>query len=94
MDLGHDCAARHFVVATIIGDLITDHDGNIPADLGEVFSYLNEQNVALARSAARGAMASFMAGQMPGAARLALVKQVGDQLSRLRIVKGAIGGRR
>ncbi|NOZ32364.1 MAG: DUF2336 domain-containing protein [Alphaproteobacteria bacterium] len=31
---------------------------------------------------------------LPGAARLALVKQVGDQLSRLRIVKGAIGGRR
>lgn len=54
-----DVAARHFVVSQLIGVLIDDHDGEIPDSLDSVFAYLNEQNVSLAREAARGVMASF-----------------------------------
>jgi uncharacterized protein (DUF2336 family) len=58
-DLADDAAARHFVVSALIEELIVDHDGNIPPDLEEPFAYLSEQNVALARSAARGVMSAF-----------------------------------
>jgi len=54
-----DVAARHFVVSQLISTLIDDHDGEIPDSLNSVFAYLNEQNVSLAREAARGVMASF-----------------------------------
>jgi uncharacterized protein (DUF2336 family) len=65
-DLADDAAARHFVVSALIEELIVDHDGAIPPDLEEAFAYLSEQNVALARSAARGVMAAF-AGDEAGA---------------------------
>lgn len=55
-----DVAVRHFVVSQLISALIDDHDGDIPESLESVFGYLNEQNVSLAREAARGVMASFV----------------------------------
>lgn len=60
-DLADDVAARHFVVTALTEELIVEHDGVIPPDLEEAFSYLCEQNVALARDAARGVMAAFAA---------------------------------
>jgi hypothetical protein len=39
--------------------LIVDHDGVIPPELEEAFAYLSEQNVILARRAARGVMSAF-----------------------------------
>ena len=59
--LEEDVAARHFVVSQMISALIDEFDGQIPEGLETVFAYLNEQNVALAREAARGVMASFVA---------------------------------
>ena len=53
-DLADDLAARHFVVSLLIEELIAEHDGDIPPALDEAFAYLNEQNIALARAAARG----------------------------------------
>ena len=58
-DLADDVAARHFVVTALTEELIVEHDGVIPPDLEEAFAYLSEQNVTLARCAARGVMASF-----------------------------------
>lgn len=58
-DLADDVAARHFVVTALTEELIVEHDGVIPAELEESFSYLSEQNVALARKAARGVMSAF-----------------------------------
>ncbi len=58
-DLADDLAARHFVVSLLIEELITEHDGDIPPALDEAFAYLNEQNIALARAAARGVMPAF-----------------------------------
>jgi uncharacterized protein (DUF2336 family) len=58
-DLADDLAARHFVVTALTEELIADHDGVIPADLEEAFGYLSEQNVILARRAARGVMSAF-----------------------------------
>jgi uncharacterized protein (DUF2336 family) len=58
-DLADDEAARHFVVTALTEELILDHDGAIPAELEEAFTYLSEQNVALARRAARGVMSAF-----------------------------------
>ena len=58
-DLAEDIAARHFVVTVVTEELIVEHDGLIPHDLEEAFIYLSEQNVALARSAARGVMSAF-----------------------------------
>jgi uncharacterized protein (DUF2336 family) len=60
-DLADDIAARHFVVTALTEELIVEHDGQIPAELEEAFSYLCEQNVGLARTAARGVMAAFAA---------------------------------
>lgn len=60
VDLAHDLAGRHGLVAGIIEELIVEHDGDVPEDLRAVFSYLNEQNVTLARKAARGVMRSFI----------------------------------
>ena len=58
-DLADDVAARHFIVTALTEELIVEHDGVIPPELEEAFAYLSEQNVALARRAARGVMSSF-----------------------------------
>jgi uncharacterized protein (DUF2336 family) len=58
-DLADDLAARHFVVTALTEELIVDHAGVIPPELEEAFAYLSEQNVLLARRAARGVMAAF-----------------------------------
>ncbi|HEY4199962.1 MAG TPA: DUF2336 domain-containing protein [Devosiaceae bacterium] len=58
-DLADDVTARHFVVTALTEELIIEHAGVIPAELEEAFSYLSEQNVALARKAARGVMSAF-----------------------------------
>lgn len=60
-DLADDIAARHYVVTALTEEMITDHDGVIPPALEEAFAYLNEQNIALARKAARGVMHAFAA---------------------------------
>jgi uncharacterized protein (DUF2336 family) len=58
-DLADDVAARHYVVTALTEELIADYDGIIPAELEEAFAYLSEQNIALARKAARGVMRAF-----------------------------------
>lgn len=58
-DLADDIAARHFVVTVLTEELIVEHEGRIPLELEEAFTYLSEQNVALARRAARGVMSAF-----------------------------------
>ncbi|MEI9899674.1 MAG: hypothetical protein WDN31_05455 [Hyphomicrobium sp.] len=47
------------MVTALTEELIVEHDGAIPPELEDAFSYLSEQNVALARHAARGVMAAF-----------------------------------
>ncbi len=58
-DLADDITARHFVVTALTEELIVEHEGVIPLELEDAFAYLSEQNVALARRAARGVMAAF-----------------------------------
>ncbi|WP_127752831.1 DUF2336 domain-containing protein [Devosia sp. 1566] len=58
-DLVDDAAARHYVVTALTEELIAEHAGVIPAELEEAFAYLSEQNIPLARQAARGVMAAF-----------------------------------
>lgn len=58
-DLADDLSARHFVVTALTEELIVEHDGVIPPELEEAFAYLSEQNVILARRAARGVMSAF-----------------------------------
>jgi len=58
-DLADDIAARHYVITALTEGLIAEYEGEIPAEIEEAFSYLNEQNIALARKAARGVMAAF-----------------------------------
>jgi uncharacterized protein (DUF2336 family) len=58
-DLADDLSARHFVVTALTEELIVEHAGNIPVELEEVFQYLSEQNISLARRAARGVMSAF-----------------------------------
>jgi len=58
-DLADDLAARHFVVTALTEELLAEHAGVIPADLEEAFTYLSEQNVILARRAARGVLSGF-----------------------------------
>lgn len=60
-DLADDVAARHYVVTALTEELIAEHGGQIPEELEEAFTYLSEQNIALARKAARGVMAAFAA---------------------------------
>lgn len=64
-DLADDITARHFVVTALTEELIVEHDGVIPPELEDAFAYLSEQNVALARRAARGVMSAF-AGDFAG----------------------------
>jgi uncharacterized protein (DUF2336 family) len=70
-DLADDVAARHYVVTALTEELIAEHDGVIPPELEEAFAYLSEQNVALARRAARGVMSAF-AGE--GNARMPMLR--------------------
>ncbi|KKC38867.1 hypothetical protein WH87_08290 [Devosia epidermidihirudinis] len=58
-DLADDAAARHYVVTALTEELIVEHDGVIPDELEEAFAYLSEQNIVLARKAARGVMSAF-----------------------------------
>lgn len=58
-DLADDMTARHFVVTALTEELIVEHEGLIPPDLEDAFAYLSEQNVVLARKAARGVMSAF-----------------------------------
>jgi uncharacterized protein (DUF2336 family) len=58
-DLADDAAARHYVVTALTEELIVEHGGVIPPDLEEAFAYLSEQNILLARKAARGVMSAF-----------------------------------
>lgn len=58
-DLADDAGARHYVVTALTEELIAEHDGVIPHELEEAFAYLSEQNILLARKAARGVMAAF-----------------------------------
>lgn len=64
-DLADDVSARFFVVTSLIEELIIEHQGEIPEDLQVAFAYLNEQNLILARQAAKGVMPGF-ARQSPG----------------------------
>lgn len=75
-DLADDVAARHFVVTTLTEELIVEHDAAIPPELEAAFAYLCEQNVALARRAARGVMSAF-AGEAP--ADQALPESAGEE---------------
>lgn len=68
-DLADDAAARHLVVTVLTEGLIADHGGVIPEELEEAFTYLSEQNVALARQAAEGVMSAF--AQEAGERRMA-----------------------
>jgi hypothetical protein len=58
-DLADDAAARHYVVTALTEELIAEHGGVIPEELEEAFGYLSEQNIVLARKAARGVMTAF-----------------------------------
>jgi uncharacterized protein (DUF2336 family) len=58
-DLSDDLAARHYVVTALTEELLAEYDGDIPPKLEEAFSYLSEQNVTLARQAAKGVMQAF-----------------------------------
>ena len=60
-DLSDDDAARHYVITSLTEEMIAQFSGDIPEELEETFCYLNEQNIALARKAARGVMAAFAA---------------------------------
>tara|TARA_R110002020_G_scaffold89684_4_gene218992 strand:- start:6968 stop:8173 length:1206 start_codon:yes stop_codon:yes gene_type:complete len=60
-DLADDAGARHYVVTALTEELIAEHAGVIPEELEEAFAYLSEQNIVLARKAARGVMAAFAA---------------------------------
>jgi uncharacterized protein (DUF2336 family) len=61
-DLADDLSARHYVVTALTEELLAEYGGQIPADLEDAFSYLSEQNVILARRAARGVMSGFASG--------------------------------
>lgn len=58
-DLADDAGARHYVVTALTEELIAEHGGVIPEELEEAFAYLSEQNILLARKAARGVMSAF-----------------------------------
>ncbi|WIY51553.1 DUF2336 domain-containing protein [Devosia sp. YIM 151766] len=58
-DLSDDLAARHYVVTALTEELLAEFADEIPIELEEAFTYLSEQNVALARQAARGVLRAF-----------------------------------
>lgn len=61
-DLSEDVSARHYVVTAITEELLADYEGDIPLELEEAFGYLSEQNITLARQAARSVTAAFGLG--------------------------------
>lgn len=65
VDLADDVAARHYIVTALTEELIAEHEEDIPEELAEAFAYLSEQNVLLARRAAKGVMTAF-AGEARG----------------------------
>jgi uncharacterized protein (DUF2336 family) len=77
-DLADDVTARHFVVTALTEELIVEHGGVIPPELEDAFAYLSDQNVALARRAAKGVMSAF-AGDA-GAERAMPLLPEGDDL--------------
>ena len=58
-DLADDASARHYVVTALTEEMIAEFDGEIPTELEDAFSYLSDQNILLARKAAKGVMAAF-----------------------------------
>jgi uncharacterized protein (DUF2336 family) len=54
VDLARDLSARHYIVTTMVAELIDEDNGHISPALEECFAYLNQQNIVLARQAARG----------------------------------------
>ncbi len=79
-DLADDVTARHFVVTALTEELIVEHDGVIPPDLEDAFAYLSEQNVVLARRAARGVMSAF-AGDIAGGRDLPVLPSGEERLA-------------
>ena len=79
-DLADDMTARHFVVTALTEELIVEHDGVIPPDLEDAFAYLSEQNVVLARRAARGVMSAF-AGEFAGDRAMPVLPQMDERLA-------------
>lgn len=78
-DLTDDVAARYFIVTVLIEELIAAHPMGIPDHLTEIFSYLNDQNIILARQAARGVVHAFAQENEPD---LALpVPEIPEQLA-------------
>ncbi|SMQ66029.1 Uncharacterized conserved protein, DUF2336 family [Devosia lucknowensis] len=65
-DLTDDLAARHYVVTALTEELLEEYEGSIPVELEEAFSYLSEQNISLARKAARGVMTAFARSSAAG----------------------------
>lgn len=58
-DLSDDVSARHYVVTALTEELLAEYSNDIPLELEEAFSYLSEQNISLARQAARGVVHAF-----------------------------------
>lgn len=79
VDLSDDLAARHYIVTALTEELLAEYEGAIPPELEEAFTYLSEQNVVLARQAARGVMHAF-AQNHNGALRLPLSAEPALQL--------------
>jgi uncharacterized protein (DUF2336 family) len=78
-DLADDATARHFVVTALTEELIVEHEGIIPPELEDAFAYLSEQNVILARRAARGVMSAFAGDAGGGVRDMPLVDDLTDQ---------------
>ena len=75
VDLAEDVASRHYVITVVIEELIAEYEDHIPPELEETFSYLNEQNVRLAREAARDVMAAFAGAAGEASAALPAPRQ-------------------
>ena len=79
-DLADDVAARHYVVTALTEELIAEHEGDIPPELEACFAYLSEQNVTLARRAARGVMSAF-AAEVHGARSMPVLLEGEERLA-------------
>ncbi len=65
VDLVDDIVARHYIVTCLVNELIEEHEGEIPHELADAFSYLNEQNILLAKRAAQDVMSAFVLKSEP-----------------------------
>ncbi|WP_169195002.1 DUF2336 domain-containing protein [Devosia sp. MC1541] len=63
-DLSDDVSARHYVVTALTEELLAEYSNDIPFELEEAFGYLSEQNITLARQAARGVVSAFAEHRM------------------------------